>query len=171
MFETRIFGVVLCLISAISMFHGCVLLFAPNKYLPLGAWGESSIVLIRKPSLELGKRLIGLCIIIAMAWMFTRPGISLIVNPGRGSISGGDPSLPHLGPRWDLSGIGIFALICGGLLFLGSKQSVEQMFAADSTRLRDRATLRLWNLYVQLVGLFCLLWSLLPLSEFIRSLR
>lgn len=170
MLETRIFGAALFLVSLVFIFHGCVLLFTPHRYLPLNAWGQPTIV-FRKPSFELGKRFVGLCLVITIGWVFTRPSISIMVNPGTSSISWGSASLSHAGPRWDLLGVGVFALICGGLLFLRSDQSVEQLFMMDSARLRDHMTRKLWNIYVQLVGVFALLWSLLPLSAFIRSIR
>jgi len=50
-------------------------------------------------------------------------------------------------------------------------KSVELLFAADKSKLEDKTTLRLWTIYVQVGALFFLVWSLLPISQFIRSLQ
>jgi hypothetical protein len=78
---------------------------------------------------------------------------------------------PRMMVRWDLLGVAIFAIICGYLLFMRTEKSVESLFAADRDKLQDKVTFRLWTIYVQVAALFLVVWSSLPLSVFIRSLR
>jgi hypothetical protein len=59
----------------------------PNKYLPLGARGDSTIILVRKPSSEPGKRIVGLCITVAAFSFLTLPGFSMVIKPAAGRIS------------------------------------------------------------------------------------
>jgi len=68
-------------------------------------------------------------------------------------------------------GLGLFSLVCGYLLLLRPVRSVEMLFTSDKSKLDDEITRRLWKLYVQMGGFCFLVWSLLPLSEFIKSLR
>lgn len=171
MLETRIFGAGLFLASLVFIFHGCVLLFAPKRYLPVARWGGSTIILVRKPPLELGKRFVGLCIIVAMFLIFTIPGLLMILNPGPASVSWGDSPLPHGTIRWDMLGFGLVAVFCGYLLMLRPEGSVKLLFSSDKTKLEDQTTRRLWTIQTRMVGSYCLLMSLLLFNGFIRSLR
>jgi hypothetical protein len=171
MLEDRIFGSALVLVSLLLIFHGCILLFAPERYLPLGTWGEPTIRLVRKPPFDFWKRLVGLCPSVAVFLVFTFPGFSMILYPKAGSLSFGNSPLPQGSVRWDLLGFGLFALVCGYLLILRPQRSVEMMFTSDRSKLEDKTTQKLWKLYVQVFGSSCLVLSLLPFSQFIKSLR
>src|SRR5713101_1880086 len=78
--EDRIFGSALVLVSLLFIFHGGILLFAPERYLPLGTWSESTIRLVRKPPFDFWKRLVGLCLSVAVALVC---GYLLILRPER----------------------------------------------------------------------------------------
>ena len=73
--------------------------------------------------------------------------------------------------RWDMLGLTIFAIVCGYALLTRPERTVKLMFAADKNMLKDRVTLRLWTLYVQLSAVSFMVWSLLPAADFIKSLR
>src|SRR5258706_12379589 len=81
MLEEKIFGSALVLASLLFIFHGGVLLIAPGRYFPLGTWGESTLRLVRKPPFEFWKRLAGLCLSVAIFWIFTLPGFFLCCTP------------------------------------------------------------------------------------------
>jgi hypothetical protein len=171
MLENRIFGAALFLASLLFIFHGCILLFAPNRYLPIASWGEPTIKLVRKPPLEFGKRFAGLCLSVGVFLFFTLPGFSIVLHPKAGRVSLGQSPLHAGSARWDLLGVGIFALVCGYLLLLRPERSVEMMFLSEQEKLEDATTRRLWKLHVQMAGSFFLVWFLLPLGAFISSLR
>jgi hypothetical protein len=156
MLENRIFGAALFLASLLFLFHGCVLAFAPNRYLPLGSWGEPTIKLVRKPPREIGKRVFGLCLSLAILFIFTLPGLLMTLHPEGGSISFGNSPLPHGMARWDMLGLGLFAVVCGYLLLLKPERSVEMLFSTDKSKLEDKATRMLWKIYVQMGGSCCL---------------
>lgn len=157
--------------SLLGLFHGCILLFAPGRYLPLHSWGESSLTLARKPPFELGKRFGGLALSGAIIAIFMRPVILWMLHPDSGGLSRGESLLPRGVVRWDLLGVAVFAVVSGGILFMRSEKSVELMFAGDKSKLQDKVTRHLWKLYVQTSALLFLLWSLLPATEFIKSLH
>lgn len=171
MLEDRLFGAALCLGSLLFIFHGCVLLFAPDRYLPLGSWGEPTIKLVREPPREIGKRVFGLCLSLAILFIFLLPGLLMLLHPEGKGVSFGNSPLPRGMARWDMLGLGLFALLCGYLLLLKPERSVEMLFSTDKSKLEDMTTRRLWKTYVQLGGCCCLVWSLLPFSAFIGSLR
>jgi hypothetical protein len=171
MLETRIFGAGLFLASLVFIFHGCILLFAPKRYLPMGSWGASTIILVRKPPLDLGKRFVGLCIIVAMLLIFTMPGLLMVLSPSTTSVSWGDSALPHSSVRWDMLAFGVAALLGGYLFWLRPQESVKLLFSSDRTKLEDQTTRRLWTIQTRMLGCYCLLMSLLLFSGFIRSLR
>ena len=171
MLENKIFGFALLLISLLFIFHGLVLLFAPSRYLPIYTWGQSTIRLVRKPPFEFWKRLGGLLLAGAIFFVFTLPAVSMVLHTEAGGISWGDSPLPRSSVRWDMLGVGLLGGICGCVLLVWPKGSVETLFSADRSKLQDETTRRLWTLYVQLGGASILMWSLLPMSHFIRSLR
>lgn len=153
--------------SLIFLFHGCILLFTPSRYLPLYSWGESSLALARKPPFEFGKRFGGLVLSGAVVAIFMRPVILWMLHPEPHKLS----PLPHGVARWDLLGVMVFAVVCGLLLLMRPEKSVQMMFTADKSKLQDKVTRRLWTVYVQTIAVVFLLWSLLPAAEFIKSLR
>jgi hypothetical protein len=171
MLEERIFGSALFLGSLLFIFHGSILLIAPGRYLPMAAWGESTLKLVRKPPFEFWKRFAGLCLSVAVFIIFTLPGLSMILDPKPGNLSFGDSPLPPGSKRWDMLGIALIALASGYALLFSPERSVVAMFSADERKLEDKTTKRLWILYVQVAGWLFLVWCLLPLGEFIKSLR
>ncbi len=170
MLEERIFGLALVLASLLFIFHGGVLLLAPGRYLPMGAWGDSTLKLVRRPPFEFWKRLAGLCLSVAVFMIFMLPGFSMILHPKPGNLSFGNSPLPRGSVRWDLLGFGLFSLGWGYFLILRAGRSVEMMFSYDKKKLEDKTTRELWKLSVLVFGSFCLVWSLFPLSQFIKSL-
>jgi hypothetical protein len=162
----------LLLASLLFIFHGCVLLFAPGRYLPTYTWSPGEIRLVRKPPIQLGKKVLGLCLFVAIIWIFTVPAISWMLHPRPSTITSGESPLPRGVVRWDLLILSAFVVTCSYFLLTRAERSVELMFAADKSRLQqDKTTLRLWTIYVQMAALFFLVWSLLPLSQFVVSLR
>jgi len=161
----------LLLASLLFIFHGCVLLFAPDRYLPIYGWGSGEFRLVRKPPIQLGKRFLGLCLSVAIIWIFTVPAVSWMLHPRPSTITYGESPLPRGVARWDLLILSAFVVTCSYFLLTRAERSVALMFAADKSRLQDKTTLRLWTIYVQLAALFFLVWSLLPLSQFVVSLR
>ena len=159
------------LASWLFIFHGCVLLFAPNRYLPLGAWGESTIVLVRKPPYYFGRRLIGLCLSVAVFCIFTIGGLHLMLQSQAAEISSGTSPLPPGSVRWDMLGFGLFAVVSGGLMLYKPRRSVEVMFTSEPEKLKDPTTRKLWELHVRLAGAFCWAFSLLAMNDFFKSLR
>lgn len=171
MLENWIFMTGFLMASLIFLFHGCILLFAPSRYLPLYNWGENSLTLARKPPFELRKRFGGLVLSGAIVGIFMRPVILWMLHPESGELSWGESPLPHGVARWDLLGLAVFAVVCGFLLFMRPEKSVELMFTSDKSKLQDKVTRRLWTLYVQVSAILFLLWSLLPAADFIKSLH
>lgn len=157
--------------SLIALFHGCVLLFIPDRYLPAYSWGNPELKLARKPPFELGKRFFGLCLSGMILIVFVRPVAAWMLHPNGGKISGGASPSPRGVARWDMLGLALFALACGYWLLARPEKSVRAMFSTDRNRLEDKITLRLWTAYVQVSGLLFMLWFLIPMAEFIRSFR
>ncbi|HWF39218.1 MAG TPA: hypothetical protein VG322_11900 [Candidatus Acidoferrales bacterium] len=124
--------------SLMGLFHGCVLLFAPDRYIPSHNWGRSNLRLARKPPFEFGKRFGGLILSAAIVGIFMRPAILWMMHPVASEISGGESPLPRGVARWDLLGITTIALLCGFLLLTRPEQSVGLLFAADKTKLAAR---------------------------------
>jgi len=171
MLDSWVFRIALLLLSLLFLFHGCVLLFCPNRYIPSRGWGQGSLRLVRKPPLQIGKRFGGLCLSGAIIWFVTLPTISWILHPKPQGVSSGESPVPRMMVRWDLLVVAIFAIACGYLLFMRTQKSVESLFAADTDMLQDKTTFRLWTTYLQATALFLVVWSLLPLSDFIKSLH
>jgi hypothetical protein len=157
--------------SLLGLFHGCVLIFAPERYLPVSSYGESSLRLVQKAPFEFGKRLLGLAFSVIIVAIFVRPAVLWMLHPKLDVVSSETSPLPVGMARWDLLGVAIFAVIVGYLLLTRSEKAVELMFAADKARLQDKVTLRLWTVYVQLFGLVAMIWALLPAADFVKSLR
>jgi hypothetical protein len=157
--------------SLIFLFHGCILLIAPDRYIPSYTWGQPNLVLVRKRPFELGKRFLGLFFSGLAVWVFARPAIIWMLHPTKREISWGPSPLPQGMARWDMLGLALFALVCGYFLFTRPEKSVELMFTADRTKLNDKTTLRLWTLETQVFAFLFMVWSLLPMADFVRSLR
>ena len=168
MLETWIFMSGFLIVSLLALFHGLVLMIAPDKSIPVPNWGPRRIELFRKPPLDLGKRFAGLCWTLLVSGVFIRPVILWMIHPTPGTASLEDSPVVV---RWDFLGLGVFALAAGIYLLRRPDGPVRHMFAADATKLKDRATLRLWTLYTQAAGVFCVLFSVLILNQFLRSLR
>jgi hypothetical protein len=171
MLESWIFMTALLGFCLIALFHGCILLFAPERYLPTYSWGRPTLRLARTPSFYLGKRFWGLCLSGVILGIFVRPAVAWILHPKTLEISSGQSLLPLGMARWDLFGFALLVAVGGYLLLTRPEKSVELMFAADKSKLLDKATLRLWTFHVQMAAFFMLLWCLLPMADFIRSFR
>lgn len=171
MLEDWVFMTAVLMGSLLFIFHGCVLLLAPGRYLPLYSLGQTELKFARKPPLELGKRVLGLCFSTAILWLFTRPAILWMLHPTAVKISSGNSASPHGIARWGLLALSIFLVLCSYYLMTQPEKSVELLFAADKSKLKDKSTLRLWTIYVQLGGFFSIVWALFSLSDFIKSLR
>ena len=171
MLENWVFMTAFLGFSLIFLFHGCILLFAPDRYLPSYTWGQPDLILVRKRPFEFGKRFLGLCLSGISLLVFARPAITWMLHPTKSEITSGTSPLPQGMARWDMLGFGVFALVCGYFLFTRPEKSVEWMFTADRTKLEDKTTPRLWTLETQAFALLLMVWSLLPLADFIRSRR
>lgn len=171
MLDSGIFKIAVLLVSLLFLFHGCILLFCPDRYIPSYNWGQGTLRLVRKPPLQIGKRFAGLCLSGAIIWFITLPVILGILHPKAEGISFGESPFSQMAVRWDLLGVGIFAIACGYLLFMRTEKTVESLFSADRDKLQDKVTFRLWTIYIQMAALFSVVWSLLPLSNFIKSLH
>ena len=157
--------------SLIGLFHDCILLFAPNRYLPSFSWGGTGLKLARKAPIQLGKRLAGLFLSAALIGIFMRPAILWMLHPIPSEISLGESPLSNGAPRWDLLVFTTVMLVMALILLRYPERSVEIMFAADKDKLKDKTTLRLWILYVQASAILIIIWLLLPAAEFIQSLH
>jgi hypothetical protein len=158
MLPDLLFPTALLLTSLLFLFHGLVLLMAPEKCVPTSVWGQPTIKPARKQPIQFGKRFAGFCLTVAILWMFTVPVISWILRlfSARGVAT---PS--------SLRG----TVLVGYFMFARPKKWVEALFALDKERLQDVATRRLWTLYIQVAGLNFAAFSLLTFSQFVRSLR
>ena len=153
MLETWVFMTAFLGFCLIGLVHGCVLLFAPDKYIP-NYWDQPSLRLACKPPLQLGKRFLGLSLTVMIVWIFLRPVLTWMLHPVKRELISGEPPLPAGMMRWDMLGIALFALACGYFFFTRPKRAVELMFTADRGKLQDKTTLRLWTLETQVAG-FC----------------
>ena len=123
-------------------------------------WGAPSLRLVRKPPFQFWKRVGGFC----LPAIFHISGVKMGVVPKDATITPGTV-------RWDMLGLSLFVILGGYALLIRADQSVEMMFSADRSKLQDKLTRRLWTLYVQFAGLSFLVWSLLPISDFLKSFR
>lgn len=71
MLPELLFPAEMLLMSLLFLFHGLVLLLAPDKYLPTSAWGQTTIKLVRKGPIHFGKRFAGFCLTVAILSVFT----------------------------------------------------------------------------------------------------
>jgi hypothetical protein len=171
MLEDWVFMIAVLDICLVGLFWGCMLLFAPSRCPPNYRWGQPSVQLVRKPPLELGKRFLGLCLSLVIAWVFARPVVGWMLHPNtRGLIYTKSPS-PSGMARWDELGFGLLTLAGACYLMWRPERSVELMFWADTGRLKDRTTLRLWKFEVRMLASGIILMSMRLFADFIRSLR
>ncbi len=170
MLENWVFMTAFLGFSLIFLFHGCILLFTPDRYPARYTWGQPRLILVRKGPFEFGKRFLGLCFS-GMSLVFARPAITWMLHPTKSEITWGASRSPQSMARWDMLGFGVFALVCGYFLFTRPEKSVEVMLTADRTKLEDKTTLRLWTLETQVFAFLLMAWSLLPLADFIGSFR
>jgi hypothetical protein len=150
------------------IFHGCVPLFAPNKYLPLGSMNGTSIVLVRKPPFYFWRRLVGLVLSVVIFLIFTMGGLYTMVRPETHKVSFGKSSR---GSKWFFLAFGLFLVAAGYLMLFRPHRSVEMLFTQEPGKLQDPDTRWLWQIYVRMAGVFCCVFSLLLLSEFVKNLR
>jgi hypothetical protein len=171
MLEDKIFWWAMLLISFLFVFHGCVLLFVPDRYIPMYTWGESSLRLVRKPPFQFWKRVGGFCLSAGVLLFFTLPAIFQILGAKMGVVPKDDSTIAPGTMRWDMLGLSLLVMLGGYALLIRAERSVEMMFSADRSKLQDKLTRTLWTLYVQLAALSLLVWSLLPMSTFLKSFR
>jgi hypothetical protein len=155
----------------IALFHAGILLIAPGRYIPTYNWNRQNLTLVRKTTVEFGKRLAGLLLSAMIVWIFIRPVVKWMLHPvGRKTTSGESPLPPGIA-RWDMLGSALFCIGCSYFLLTRPERSLELMFTAERSRLQDKTKLRLWTLEVQMAAVLMLICSLLPTVDFVRSLR
>jgi hypothetical protein len=133
MLPDLLFPTGMLLISLLGLFHGLVLLLAPDKYVPTSTWGQTSIKLVRKRPFQFGKRFAGFCLTAMILWIFTVPAISWILRLLFTCGVEGSSSLR--GTRWDLLAVGIGAVLVGYFMFAWPRKWVEALFALDKEKL------------------------------------
>jgi hypothetical protein len=171
MVESWIFMAAFLVVSLLVVFHGLVLLTLPELYIPTYDWGRpAKLELLRKPSLDFGKRSVGFCGVAFGAWMAWH-ALSWMFHPTASRISWGNSPFPPGTPRWELLAFGVFAFGGGCYLVLRPGRLVRGMFSAKPQELQNPITLRLWTLHARLFGAVMLLFSALLLSQFAASLR
>jgi len=171
MLEDGIFMLAILGVSLYVLFYGCMLLVAPNRCPVQYNWGQPSITLARKRPLELGKRLAGLCLSVLILFVFMPHIIPRILHPVTSGLDRGESPFPLGTARWDELAFGLSGLVAGCYLIVRPEKSVELMFSADTSRLKDKTTLRLWTTGIRIAALGFMLLSLLFVADFIRSLR
>jgi hypothetical protein len=154
-----------------ALFFGCMLLIAPDRCPIWYNWGQPSVKLVRKRPLELGKRFLGLCLSAVILFLFLPHIIPGLLHPVRSELSWGQSPFRSGAARWDQLAFGLFGLTAGYYLLARPAKSVELMFWADTSRLKDQTTLRLWTIAVRTAALAFMLLSLLSVAHFIQSLR
>jgi hypothetical protein len=154
-----------------ALFFGCMLLIAPDRCPVRYNWGQPSVKLVRKRPLELGKRFLGLCLSVVILFLFLPHIIPWFLHPVRGELSLGRSPFPSGAARWDQLTFGLFGLTAGYYLLARPAKSVELMFWADTSRLKDQPTLRLWTIAMRTAALPFMLLSMLSVAHFIQSLR
>src|SRR2546425_1036930 len=113
------------------VFHAGVLLFAPSRYLPLSTFGGSSLVLLRRPPVYVGRRLVGLALFIGPGLILWNSFRHQASSSGPEGLTFGESTFPAGSLRWDLLGLGIFALCAGYVLLVRAKWSARTMLRAD----------------------------------------
>jgi hypothetical protein len=108
-----------------ALFYGCMLLIAPNRCPAFYKWGQPSVVLVRKPPLQLGKRLLGLCLSVTIVFIFMRPIITGMLHPSSSALSyGNSPFRPGVA-RWDKLGFGLLVGF-GAYYFVSSNADLDR---------------------------------------------
>jgi hypothetical protein len=171
MLENLIFMLAVFGFCLYALFFGWMLLVAPGRCPAWYSWGQPSVTLVRKRPLELGKRFLGLCLSAMILFVFMPHVMPGIVHPARIVLSRGESLFPAGTARWDELGFGLFGLAAGYYLLARPAKSVERMFWADTSRLKDKITLRLWTTAIRTAALAFTLLALLFVADFIRSLR
>ena len=154
-----------------ALFFGCMLLVAPERCPVWYSWGQPSVKLARKRPLEFGKRFLGFCLSVVILFLFLPHIIPSVLHPVRSEISWGQSPFPSGAARWDQLAFGLFGLTAGYYLLTRPAKSVELMFWADTSRLKDQTTLRLWTIALRTAALAFVLLSLVSVAHFIQSLR
>ena len=170
MLETSVFMTAILVFLMFALFYGCMLLILPNRCPPRVRFGQPSLQLVRKPSLELRQRFFGLILSAVLVFIFVRPVIRWILHPVGGKLSFGKSPFPAGTARWDQLVFCLVSTTGGYYLLTHAEKSVELMFSADPSRLKDKSTRLLWTFAVRAVGFAIILFSLLFLTEFIRSI-
>lgn len=169
MLENWVFMTGLLLLSLLFAFHGAVLLIVPRSYLPLDRWGPARLELHAKPPSYISRRVSGTLLLAAVAWFPIRFTISWMLHPTLMRISWGPASPPGI-IRWDLFLLGVLALTMGLSLTFRPEKSARLLLGGEKEQ-ADITTIKVWVWYVRVAGVYATLFSLFPMSEFIRSLR
>jgi hypothetical protein len=114
---------------------------------------------------------LGLCLSVLILFLFLPHIIPGLLHPVRSELSSGQSHFPSGAARWDQLAFGLFGLTVGYYLLARPAKSVELMFWADTSRLKDQTTLRLWTIAVRTFALAFMLLALLSVAHFIQSLR
>src|ERR1700722_3339167 len=170
MLETLFFMTAVVVFLMFALFWGCMLLVAPNRCPPPVRPGQPSLRLVPSPPLELRQRFLGLILSAMVGFIFLRPVIRWISHPAASKLSFGKSPFRAGTARWDQLGFGLVGAAGGYHLLTHPEKSVELMFSADPSRLKDKSTRLLWTFAVRTVGFAIILFSLLFLTEFIRSI-
>jgi hypothetical protein len=169
MLETSVFMTAILVFLMFALFYGCMLLIAPNRCPAPVRLGQPSLQLVRKPPLELRQRFFGLILSAVLVFIFMRPVIRWMLHPVGGKLSFGKSPFPAGTARWDQLVFGLVGATGGYYLLIHAEKSVELMFSSDPGRLNDKSTRLLWTFAVRAVGFAIILFSLLLLTEFVRS--
>jgi hypothetical protein len=112
---------------------------------------------------------------VVLLWFFVRPIIlSMLLSlrhstmshsMGYGMTEGKSPLPPGIA-RWDLLAFGVSTFAAGCYLLTHPDKSVELMFWADTSWLKDKTTLRLWTLQVRAAAIAVMLFSSLSMAAF-----
>jgi hypothetical protein len=98
-------------------------------------------------------------------------GHATIVHSRPFAMTWGKSPLPPGMARWDLFGFGVSAFAAACYVLTHPEKSVALMFWADTGKLKDKTTVRLWALEVRAFALGIMLLSLLSVLTFIRTLH
>jgi len=157
-----LFPTALLLLSFLFLFHGLVLLLAPDRYIPALAGNQRTIT----------KRFAGFFLATIIFRLFTVPAVEKIWHlvtdygpSGEGNVFFGDTN------RWGLLTISIGAVLVGYFMVMWPEKWVKELFRLDIEKLQDPAARKLWTLYIQLAGLYCSAFSLVAFVGFVRRLR
>ena len=167
-----VFPTALLLLSFLFLFHGLVLLLAPDRYIPTLAGDQQTLRLVRKRPIQFGKRFAGFFLTAIILWIFTVSAVEKIWHlvtvhglPGDGNAYFGDTN------RWGLLAVSIGAVLVGYFMLMWPEKWVKELFRMDIEKLQDLATRKLWTLYIQLAGLYCSAFALVAFVGFVRRLR